>query len=255
MLSQPSDVSNLVPSCLVSIVPAKFHVICHITICLSQAYGCSDRYTTPPKDTTVLEVIKLHKGGFTILFKNKATVKWLQDLGVEFEFTMGLSRDISIVKHSYSLLVPQILLSFNLANAEHLREVKECNEIPAGTITKARWIKPVIRRVEGQRAAHAIFTFKDIMVTNKCIRDSLKVCRLHIHPSRLKHEPMQCMKCRCWGHFVHACLASADTCGTCGEEHRTSECNNREKTFCILCKSNMHASWDRECPKFKKRCD
>ena len=26
VLSQPSDVSNLVPSCLVSITPAKFHV-------------------------------------------------------------------------------------------------------------------------------------------------------------------------------------------------------------------------------------
>ena len=209
----------------------------------------------PPKDTSVIEVIKLRKGGFTILFKDKATVKWLQEPGVEHEFTTELSRDAVIVKCSYSLLVPRIPLSFNPANEEHLREVEECNDIPADTITKARWIKPVNRRVDGQRAAHAIFIFKDIMTTNLCIRDGLKVCGLHIRPSRLKHEPMQCMKCRRWGHFAHACLASADTCRTCGEEHRTSNCDNKEKTYCVSCKSNTHASWDRECPEFRKRCD
>lgn len=62
------------------------------------------------------------------------------------------------------------------------------------------------------------------------------------------------MKCRKWGHFAHACTAETDTCGTCGGEHRTSDCNNREKIFCVSCKSNGHASWDRECPEFRHRC-
>ena len=209
----------------------------------------------PPKDTTVLEVIKLRKGGFTILFKDKEVVSWLQDPGVEFEFTSELSRDASIVKRSYSLLVPRIPLSLDPTNVEHLREIEECNDIPTGTITKARWIKPVNRRVQGQRAAHAVFTFDDITIANERIRDGLKVCGLHIRPCRLKHEPMQCMKCRRWGHFAHSCMASSDTCGTCGEEHRTSECGNKEKTYCVSCKSNTHASWDRECPEFRRRCD
>ena len=50
-------------------------------------------------------------------------------------------------------------------------------------------------------------------------------------------------------------MASSDTCGTCGEEHRTSECGNKEKTYCVSCKSNTHTSWDRECPEFRRRCD
>ena len=45
VLGQPSDVSDLVPSRLVSINPAKSHIFCHTTICLSQVYGCSDHYT------------------------------------------------------------------------------------------------------------------------------------------------------------------------------------------------------------------
>ena len=155
-----------------------------------------------------------------------------------------------VVKRSYSILVPRIPLTFNLANEDHLREIKECNDMPADTIAKARWIKPVNRRALGQRAAHTIFTLRDITLTNECIRDSIKVCGLHIRSSRLKHEPMQCMKCRCWGHFVHTCMADTDTCRTCGEEHRTNECINKDKTFCISCKSNSHASWDRECPEF-----
>ena len=209
----------------------------------------------PPKDTTVLEITKLRTGGITILFKDKEVVEWIQDPGVEFEFTTELSRDASIVKRSYSLLVPRIPLSFDPANEEHLREVEECNGLPTNTITKARWIKPINRRVPGQRAAHAIFSLGDITLANECIRDGLKVCGLHIHPSRLKNEPMQCMKCRRWGHFAHSCTASIDTCGTCGEEHRTSECSNKEKTFCVSCRSNTHASWDRDCPEFRRRCD
>ena len=209
----------------------------------------------PPEDTTVLEVTKLHKGGFTILFKDKEVVQWLQDPGAELKFTSELSRDAMIIKRSYSILVPRIPLTFDPANDDHLREIEECNDIPAETIAKARWIKPTNRRVPGQRAAHAIFTLRDISITNECIRDGIKVCGLHIRPSRLKHEPMQCMKCRRWGHFAHACMASADTCGTCGEEHRTSECDNKDKTFCVSCKSNSHASWDRDCPEFRRRCD
>ena len=209
----------------------------------------------PPEDTTVIEVIKLRKGGCTILFKDKEAVNWLQDLKVEKEFTEAFAIDAILVKRSYSILVPRIPLTFDPANEDHLREVEECNSVPTGTITKARWIKPMNRRVPGQRAAHAIFTISDITLANEYIRDGIKVCGLHIRPSRLKHEPMQCMKCRRWGHFAHACTASADTCGTCGEEHRTSECSNKGKTHCVSCKSDEHASWDRTCPEFLRRCD
>ena len=208
----------------------------------------------PPKDTTVMDIAKLRKGGFTILFKDREVINWLQDPAVDFEFTTGISRDASIVKRIYSLLVPRIPIKLDLANESHLREIEECNGFPEGTITKARWIKPEYRRAPDQRAAHAIFALHDIDTANLCIRDGIKVCGLHICPSRLKHEPMQCMKCRKWGHFANACTATADTCGTCGGEHRTNDCNNKENVYCVSCKSKEHASWDRECPEFRRRC-
>jgi hypothetical protein len=88
-----------------------------------------------------------------------------------------------------------------------------------------------------------------------CIRDGISVCGLQVHPSRLKHKPMQCMKCRHWGHFAHTCTAATGTCGTCGGEHRTNECTSRGKVYCVACRSDAHASWDRDCPEFRRRCE
>jgi hypothetical protein len=120
--------------------------------------------------------------------------------------------------------VPHIPLTFDPTEAGHLQEVEECNELPTGSIIKARWIKPAYRRAPEQRATHTIFALKDVMTANICIRDGLYICGLRICPSRLKHEPMQCMKCRKWGHFTNACTAMEDTCGTCRGKHRTNEC-------------------------------
>ena len=208
----------------------------------------------PPIDTTIIEISKLQKGGFTVLFKHKEVVDWLQDPKVECTFAIRVAEDAMITKCTYSILVPRIPLTFNPSNEKHLREIEECNELLEGAVVKARWIKPVNRRVPEQRSAHAIFAMKDVSLANVSIRDRLCVCSLQIYSSRLKHEPMQCMKCRKWGHFAHACTADTDTCRTCSGEHRMSNCNSRSKTFCVSCKSAKHASWDRDCPEFRHRC-
>jgi hypothetical protein len=199
----------------------------------------------------VLEISKLRKGGFTILFKEKEIVDWLNNAGVESNFTSALAEDATITKCNFPILIPCIPLTFDPTEDSHLREVEECNELPTGTIVKARWIKLVYRRAPEQRSAHAIFALKDVATANICIRDGLYVCSLHIRPSQLKHKPMQCMKCRKWGHFANACMATDDTCGTCGGKHRTNKCTVKDKTYCISCKSVNHASWDRE---FQCRC-
>jgi hypothetical protein len=121
-----------------------------------------------PKDTTILEISKLHKAGFTILFKEIEVINWLQDTKVEQEFVIGISPDASITKCIYSILIPRIPLTFSPSNDDHLREIEECNELPLGVIAKARWIKPEYRRTPKQRAAHAIFA---ILMPNKSNRD------------------------------------------------------------------------------------
>ena len=195
--------------------------------------------TNPPplQDTTILDINKTRKGGFTVLFKEKEVINWLQDWDAEFHFTTEIAPDAEIIKRLYSILVPRIPITFDPSNEAHLREVEECNNLPSGTIAKARWIKPEYRRVQGQKAAHAIFAFKDATNANKCIRDGIQVCSLRVRPNRLKHEPMQCMKCRRWGHFAHSCTAEMDTCGTCRGKHKTKDCMTRDRMFCVSCKT------------------
>jgi hypothetical protein len=89
-----------------------------------------------PKDTTILEISKLRKAGFMILFKEIEVINWLQDTKVEQEFVIGISPDASIMKHIYSILVPHIPLTFSPSNDDHLREIEECNELPLGVIAK-----------------------------------------------------------------------------------------------------------------------
>jgi hypothetical protein len=86
------------------------------------------------------------------------------------------------------------------------------------------------------------------------IRDGMHICGTKIFPAKLKQEPIQCMKCRKWGHVAAACLEASDTCSTCGGEHQTCSCNTTDKIHCVSCKANMHASWDRNCPEFIWRC-
>jgi hypothetical protein len=101
---------------------------------------------------------------------------------------------------------------------------------------------------------YAILTVTLADYANIAIRDGLLICRARVRPIKQKLEPIQCMKCRNWGHFVGECPVSADTCGTCGGKHCTNACQNRDKHWCITCKSTDHASWDRNCPKFGRRC-
>ncbi len=147
------------------------------------------------------------------------------------------------------------MFAFDPDNPNHLREIKEMNRLPTETIKKARWIKPEYRRAPGQSCAHAILSLTSAPLANRQLKDGVYICNAQLFPKKLKYEPKQCMKCRKWGHFTASCGAQTDTCGTCGGQHKTSECNGVNKTYCMSCKVTTHASWDRSCPEFLRKCD
>jgi len=89
---------------------------------------------------------------------------------------------------------------------------------------------------------------------NLLIRDGMNVCNARVRPKKQKAEPVQCMKCRKWGHFASDCQADKDTCGTCGGSHRTNTCTNKGRVFCVSCGDKTHPSWDRTCLEFSRQC-
>ena len=88
----------------------------------------------------------------------------------------------------------------------------------------------------------------------RIIRNGLYICGMKTYP-KMKTKLKQCMKCRKWGHFTNECLAEKDYYGNCGEDHLTKDCPDKDRHYCVLCKNNLHMSWDRECPEFLRRVD
>ena len=207
-----------------------------------------------PKDAKVDSVLKTRTKAILLTFNSKGVVTWLKEPENEYMFTKGFSEGSHIKARQYNIIAPRVPITFNPDSPDHLREVEESNGLKEKTILKAKWIKPVARRRTEQSHAFAIITVASAEAANLLIRDGLNICSARIRPTKQKYEPVQCMKCRGWGHFAGNCTAEKDTCGTCGGDHRTTSCKITSKVFCATCKNSSHPSWDRNCPKFIRRC-
>lgn len=227
-----------------------------LTELLSKANEALDKMSDAdkPEKVKVESVLKAKKNAVLLTLNSKEAAIWIREPGNEETFANAFSKGAHIREREYNLVAPRVPLTFEPSNPKHLREIEEANALPAHIIRKARWIKPAARRRAGQTHAYAILSIASVDIANKLIKDGIGICSSLIRPQKLKQEPTQCMKCRRWGHFAEKCPESVDTCGTCGDKHRTSTCNSKDKRYCVSCGNNSHASWDRNCPEFIKRC-
>ena len=209
----------------------------------------------PPEGTEIQEVIKLRNGSVVLQFATKEAADWIRIPANEVAFTRRYDPEAFIRDRVHPIMVPRIPITFDPNNPKHLREIEEVNRMPSKTIKKARWIKPIYRRAPEQSCAHAIFTISSAAAANRLLKDGIYIFSTRTFPKKLKYEPKQCMKCRKWGHFAANCHALTDTCGSCGDQHMTKDCKTNNKRYCVSCRSDSHASWDRNCPQFLRKCD
>lgn len=198
-------------------------------------------------------ITKFPNGGALLHLNSKEAADWLKDPNVEDTFLKAFSKDAYVKECSYSILLRGVPIIFDPSSEEHLWDIEEENGLRKFSILKARWIKPEARRRNGQTHAHATAAIGSVETANSIIKEGLLICGVRIRPEKLKREPLQCLRCRRWGHFAANCYEKDEACGTCGEAHRTTLCKNNDKKYCVSCKVNTHASWDRECPEFLKR--
>jgi len=207
-----------------------------------------------PKDIKVTAALKMHSQAVLLILNSKEAASWIREPLNEIEFTKGFSPESHIRERSFNLIAPRVLVTFDPSEEKHLCEIEEMNCLDKNAISRAKWIKPLGRRKLGQTNAYTIITLSSADSANILIRDGLYICGIKVRPMKQKQEPIQCMKCRDWGHFASKCPSEKDVCGNCREEHRTSACKNKDKWFCVTCKEAMHASWSRDCPEFNRRC-
>jgi hypothetical protein len=158
-----------------------------------------------------------------------------------------------IRERTYNLIVPRVPVIFDPKADEHFCKIEEFNGLAKHMLSKVKWIKPIKRRRLSQTHAYAIFSFRSPDTTNTVIRDGLNICNMKVRLKKHKQEPIQCLKCRRWDHFVVECKVESNVCRTCSDSHCTNTCNNKEKVYCILCENNSNPSQDRNCPELIRR--
>jgi len=205
-----------------------------------------------PKDIKVQTLFRTRHEALVLTLNSKEAVTWIKQPEIEIAFTTAFVEGSHIADRSYSLIIPNVPISFDLKDDKHLREVEEVNGLKTKEIVKAKWIKPVGRRRPDQTRTYIIISLSTADSANLIIRDRMNICNARVRPKKQKAEPIQCMKCRKWGHFVSDCQADKDTCGTCRDTHHTNACTNKGNVYYISCHDKTHASWDRACPKFNR---
>ena len=201
------------------------------------------------------QIIKMRNGGLILQFYSKEAAEWFKLPEVELKLLPKIDSMVQVKERSFQILVPRVPVTFDMTKEEHLRELEEQNNLYVNRIKKAKWIKPTYRRAPGQQFTHLSLPVSTPEDANLLFRDGIYICSNKIYPRKMNQEPKQCMKCRKWGHYVADCLAEKDICRNCGEDHRTRDCMEKDRKYCASCKTETHASWDRECPEFQRRVD
>ena len=209
--------------------------------------------TAKPADTKAVAALKTCGKAIFLTFNSTEVVSWISSMLTRMEFMEKFSADSQVRQRSYNLIVPRVLVIFDPYDMIHLHEVEEANNLSA-TITKTKWIKLLNRRRADQTNTYTIFMLSLVESANILIRDGLLICGTKVWPKKQKTEPIQCMKCRNWGHFALACISQTNVCSTCSESHHTTAYHNSGKLHCISCNSDLHASWSRDCPEFNCCC-
>ena len=159
---------------------------------------------------------------------SKEAALWLKEPDVEMNFLKEFSDSASFKDRSFNIMVKWVLVTFDLGNRTHHREIKEVNDLTEHSISYACWIKPERRRPEGQTCAHLILTLNEAEIANHIIHSGIDICTVKTKAERTKHKPIQCLKCRGWEHKSLDCLATKDTCSTCSKNHCTNACTRSD---------------------------
>jgi len=212
--------------------------------------------TLPSNDITleIKTVTQYRNGGVMIEFASAEAANAIKKGDTKEKFLAALDPLASIRERAYPVIIQFVPINFNPNNTSDIKELEDENGWKPGTVLTARWIKPPAKRANHQQFAHIIATLNDPMAANEGIRSGITLRKNKLQLKKNRREPMRCAKCQHYSHIAKDCLSHTDRCANCAEEHKTSECQTPYIQRCIPCEANDHASWNRDCPEFERRC-
>jgi len=100
------------------------------------------------------------------------------------------TQSASIKPGLYHAIIQFIPLTHLPENPTDLREIEESNNLEAGTITKARWIKPISCCKPSQTCGHLICSFSMAKSANEALANGLFICQKKVYAEKCKKEPL-----------------------------------------------------------------
>jgi len=119
-----------------------------------------------------------------LTLNSKETVTWIKQPEIEIAFTAAFMEGSHIADRSYSLIIPNVPISFDPKDNKHLCEVEEANGLKTKEIVKAKWIKPVGRRRPDQTCMYIIILLSTVDSANLIIRDGMNICNVRVRPKK-----------------------------------------------------------------------
>ncbi|KAJ3779646.1 hypothetical protein GGU10DRAFT_337845, partial [Lentinula aff. detonsa] len=201
----------------------------------------------------LIQMGALNKGTFISITKLRDTnnyltemstptiADWLRNIGQTVQFSICTDEALKIAEKEHEIILHFVPIAFAPDDAHSIRTLEETNDLPACSITRAKWAKPVQKRAEGQRVASLLVYFGNADAANKTLLSGAIICNKRVQAEKTVREERRCFNCQRFGHIAGLCPDGDKT--TCERRH------------CINCGTDDHASADRECPVFRQRCD
>jgi hypothetical protein len=209
--------------------------------------------TTPHGD--IRAVTTFRNGGLLVELENEPLATWLRKPLNRNAMAGKLGPTVSFRSSAFPIVIEYLPIHTQITEDKFLRKTEEENNLPENSLISAKWIKPIDRRSQTQRKAFMLLQVIDAPTANLIIKNGVCISNERFTTRKDKKEPFRCAKCQKFGHIARNCTAPTDTCGTCGNQHRTSDCNAYKSEHCTNCKTNDHTSWNRRCPEFKRRLE
>ncbi|KAJ7768441.1 hypothetical protein B0H16DRAFT_1308361 [Mycena metata] len=168
---------------------------------------------------------KLDNGGVVFDCINEKTALWVRGEETMKEFIAALGGTCVFKPRTLGIVVKMMPVELDIGSAGVLRLIERESGLKAGVIVTARWLKPLHRRMEGQRVAHAVVELVNAEAANHLIDNGVFTQGKFCKARKPVAEVQRCLKCQKFdGHFVQACKSTVDVCCRCAGNHRTSDC-------------------------------
>jgi hypothetical protein len=213
--------------------------------------------TTLPDNISFLSAKNVQNGGILYELNAPGSAKWINALANRSKFLNHFGTDIIIKEQVYQILLENIPISFNPNSKIALSEMECKGGLKQDNITKARYIKPIMRYNPNQRTAHIALILKTKTTANQIIHFKISVKGKKVYGHKLLPKPSRCLKCQTFNgrHIAADCPQEHNTCRTCRANHQTASCtiDIQELYHCANCNTDSHTSWSHECSIFITR--